>query len=194
MLPSAVGAAVLLAAWVVLTGALHLDGYLDSCDALFGGWTPADRLRILRDERVGAFAVAGGVLLMLVKYATLASIQRRGTALILAATLGRWAMTLAILAYPYLRPEGLGRSMKDHAGRPQGLISTVIAVAAVAAFGGRFGLIVAACAIAAGWWVARCGMRRLEGLTGDLYGAACEVAEAVALLAWSACETCFRLA
>jgi adenosylcobinamide-GDP ribazoletransferase len=194
MLPSAVGAAVLLAAWVVLTGALHLDGYLDSCDALFGGWTPADRLRILRDERVGAFAVAGGVLLMLVKYATLASIQRRGSALILAATLGRWAMTLAILAYPYLRPEGLGRSMKDHAGRPQGLISTVIAVAAVAAFGGRFGLIVAACAIAAGWWVARCGMRRLEGLTGDLHGAACEVAEAVALLAWSACETCFRLA
>ena len=189
MLPPSVGAAVLLTAWVVLTGALHLDGYLDSCDALFGGWTPDDRLRILRDERVGAFAVAGGVLLMLAKYATLASIHRRGTAVIVAAVLGRWVMTLVVLTYPYLRPEGLGRLIKDHAGWPQGLISMVIAVAAVAACGGRFGPVVAGCTIAAGWYVAHCGMKRLGGLTGDIYGAVCEVAEAAALIAWSACET-----
>ena len=188
--PSGVGAAILLAIWVVMTGALHLDGYLDSCDALFGGWTRDDRLRILRDERVGAFAVAGGVVLMLVKHATLASIHRRGYALIVAITLGRWAMTMVILAYPYLRPEGLGRSIKDHVGRTQGLIATVIVVVVVV-LSGRFGLVVAGCVIVAAWLVARCGMRRLGGLTGDIYGAVCEVTEATALVAWSACETCF---
>jgi adenosylcobinamide-GDP ribazoletransferase len=189
--PPGVGAAILLALWVVMTGALHLDGYLDSCDALFGGWTRDDRLRILRDERVGAFAVAGGVVLMLVKHATLASIHRRGCALIVAITLGRWAMTMAVLAYPYLRPEGLGRLIKDHVGPIQGVIATAIAAVVIVVLSGRFGLVVAGCAIVAAWLVARCGMRRLGGLTGDIYGAVCEVVEATALVAWSACETCF---
>jgi len=39
---------LVLTAWVVLTGALHLDGFCDLCDGLFGGRTPEDRLRIMQ--------------------------------------------------------------------------------------------------------------------------------------------------
>ena len=51
-MPPLVRAALLLALWVILTGALHLDGFLDACDGLFGGYTPEARLEIMRDERV----------------------------------------------------------------------------------------------------------------------------------------------
>ena len=47
VLPRSVTAAVILVLWVLVTGALHLDGLLDSCDGLFGGRTPEARLRIM---------------------------------------------------------------------------------------------------------------------------------------------------
>ena len=54
-------AALLVATLVIVTRALHLDGLMDVCDGLFGGFTPERRLEIMRDSRVGAFGVVGGV-------------------------------------------------------------------------------------------------------------------------------------
>src|SRR5579884_1041982 len=54
-----IATALVLASWAVLTGALHLDGFLDCCDGLLGGRTAEERLRILRDHHVGAYAVVG---------------------------------------------------------------------------------------------------------------------------------------
>lgn len=187
--PAEVASAVLLAAWIVATGALHLDGYLDTCDALFGGRTPDDRLRILRDERVGAYAVAGGVVLLLLKYASLAKIHRRAAALLLAPMLGRWAMSMAVLAFPYRRAEGLGRTMKDHTGWRQGVLATVIALGAATAIGGPGGLASAGFAVLVGLAVGRWAIGRIQGLTGDVYGAICELAETAVLLVLVAIET-----
>ena len=192
VLPPSVSAAILLAIWVILTGAFHLDGFLDACDGLFGGWTPSERLRILKDERVGAFAVAGGVLLMLIKYATIASVHRRGAAFITAAALGRWAMTIGLLAFPYVSAEGLGRSLKDRIGPAQGRLASAIAVIAVVIWGGRFGWAFVAVAVLFGGSVARFASKRLGGLTGDINGAICEVVETAVLIAWSASETISR--
>jgi hypothetical protein len=50
-MPPLVRVALVLALWVILTGALHLDGFLDACDGLLGGFTPESRLEIMRDER-----------------------------------------------------------------------------------------------------------------------------------------------
>lgn len=183
--PSGVTAVLVLAAWVALTGALHLDGFLDTCDGLFGGGDPEARLRILRDTQVGAFAVAGGVLLLLVKYAALAAIvveAQHAVPLLVTPVLGRWGMTLAVVAFPYARLEGLGRAMKDHAGWGQALLAggTALVVAVVAA--GWVGV--------AGWilgtsvtlLLARFILRRLPGLTGDTYGTVCELVETATLL------------
>jgi adenosylcobinamide-GDP ribazoletransferase len=186
--PSGVTAALVLVAWVLCSGALHLDGFLDTCDGLFGGHTPEDRLRILRDERVGAFAVIGGVLLLLVKYQALCALGHRSTALLLAPALGRWGMALAVVAFAYARAEGLGRAMKDHAGWRQAALVTATAAVAGYGFGGVFGLIALLAGGAFTWLAARFVLRRLPGLTGDLYGAVCELVEVLALLVFLAAE------
>jgi adenosylcobinamide-GDP ribazoletransferase len=72
--PTSIATALVLTIWVLITGALHLDGFLDTCDGLFGGRTAEARLRIMRDERVGAYAVVGGILLILLKYACLSAL------------------------------------------------------------------------------------------------------------------------
>ncbi|HEY8393828.1 MAG TPA: adenosylcobinamide-GDP ribazoletransferase [Thermaerobacter sp.] len=183
-----VGAALLLALWAVLTGGLHLDGLLDTCDGLFGGRTPAERLRIMRDEQVGAFAVIGGGLLLITKHAALSSLPDPAVALFLAPVVARWAMALAIVMFPYARGEGLGRAMKDHARPRDAWLATALAAAAVAlaglvAFGGPKAVLGATVTgLAAGGVLVWVVLRRLPGLTGDVYGALAEVVETAVLV------------
>jgi adenosylcobinamide-GDP ribazoletransferase len=188
LFPPGVAAALLLAAWVSATGALHLDGFLDACDGLFGGHTPEARLRIMRDERVGAYAVIGGVLLLLVKYSCLAGLARRGNALLVAPTLARGAMAVAIVAFPYARPDGLGRWMKDHAGWWQLALAGGVALGTAIVAAGWVGLVAIALAVVATAAVAAFVLRRLPGLTGDVYGALCEIVEVLVLLTFVAGE------
>jgi adenosylcobinamide-GDP ribazoletransferase len=186
--PRTVTTVLLLAGWVLLTGALHLDGFLDTCDGLWGGSTPDDRLRILRDERVGSYAVIGGVLLLLLKYAALGAVTGRGEALVLAAMLGRWGMALAVVAFPYARSGGLGAAFKAGAGWQQAVLATAIAGVAAWFLGAWLGLGIMLLAGLATWLGALYVMNRLPGLTGDVYGAICELLEALVLLALIAGE------
>ena len=188
LFPPGVAAALVLACWVLGTGALHLDGFLDACDGLLGGHTPEARLRIMRDERAGAFAVIGGILLCLVKYAALAANPDRLEALIVAPVVGRWGMAIAVVGFPYGRTEGLGRAMKDHAHWPQVVLASLFAVSAVcgAVWRDWRALPVLPLAAAVTWIGGRLVLRRLPGLTGDIYGASCEFLEAVVLLAFVA--------
>jgi adenosylcobinamide-GDP ribazoletransferase len=181
-LPPGVAAALVLTNWVLCTGALHLDGYLDTCDGLFGGRTPEDRLRILRDERVGAFAVIGGVLLVLVKFQSLAAASSRSAALVLAPVIGRWGMTAAVVASPYARAEGLGRAMKDHAGWLQALLASATAILVAWFTCGWLGLVAMLLSGALVFFLVRFVLTRLPGLTGDIYGALCELLEVMVLL------------
>jgi adenosylcobinamide-GDP ribazoletransferase len=182
LFPPLVVAALILAIWVLATGALHLDGFLDSCDGLWGGQSPEARLRIMRDERAGAFAVIGGVLLLLVKYACLASLANRTFALILAPTVGRWGMALAVVAFPYARPEGLGRAMKDHAGWRQMILASVTALAPAWLAAEWLGMVAVVSAVFTIGAVAIFVLRRLPGFTGDVYGGLCELVETGILL------------
>jgi adenosylcobinamide-GDP ribazoletransferase len=188
IVPVPVAAALVLAAWIVATGALHLDGFLDACDGLLGGHTPEDRLRIFRDERVGAFAVIGGVLLMLLKYSVLIGLEHRAAALIVVPTLGRWLIALAVVRYPYARPQGLGRALHDHAGVRQAWAATITAVTIAVLLGRETGFVCLLASLAVGAWVVWFTLRRLPGLTGDIYGALCEVGETATLVVWTACE------
>lgn len=180
--PPFVVAALLLVLWVLASGALHLDGFLDACDGLFGGSTPERRLEIMRDERIGAFAFAGGALLLLVKFSALAMLVQNLPALVLAPVLGRWAMSLAVVAFPYARAEGLGREIKAHAGRPQALLATLLALAAAWLCAGARGLAALAVALLVLLLATRFTLARLPGLTGDIYGLLNELVEVAVLL------------
>ncbi len=98
--PQTVAAALTISAWIALTRFFHLDGFMDTLDGLFGGWTPERRLEIMKDSRMGAFGTIGGILVLLTQYAALSSISNLFAALLLATTLGRWASPLVIYAFP----------------------------------------------------------------------------------------------
>lgn len=180
--PVSISAALTLIAWVLFTRAFHLDGFMDTCDGLFGGWTPERRLEIMKDSRVGAFGVAGGVLALLLKYIALASSLNVLSALMTSAVLARWGMTLAIFAFPYAREHGLGREMKDNVGWTQIVLATCIALIVAWFTSGIMGLIAFTLAGLTVWFGARYILQLIPGLTGDSYGALCEGVELVVLL------------
>ena len=179
--PAQVVSVLILAIWLLLTRALHFDGFLDTCDGLFGGFTPERRLEIMRDSRVGAFGVAGGGLLLLAKYAALVSLPHL-SGLLLAPVMGRWVLSIAIFAYPYAREKGLGRDMKDNVGWLQVTLATVVAFLAALLFAGWMGLIAIAISGIILWLGASFILRRIPGLTGDSYGTLCELTELAVLL------------
>jgi len=183
--PAQVVAVITLVAWLLLTRALHFDGFLDTCDGLFGGFTPERRLEIMRDSRVGAFGVAGGGLLLLAKYTAILSLPHL-SGVLLAPVMGRWALSIAIFSYPYAREKGLGRDMKDNMRWPQVVLATGVAVLAAWLFAEWTGLLAFVIAGFVLWLGASFVLRRIPGLTGDSYGALCELTELAVLLLFAA--------
>ncbi|MBI3161040.1 MAG: adenosylcobinamide-GDP ribazoletransferase [Chloroflexi bacterium] len=186
--PPMVAAALTLFAWIAFTRFFHLDGFMDSLDGLFGGWTPERRLEIMKDSRMGAFGTIGGILVLLTKFAALSSISISTalSAILLAATLGRWASPLVIYAFPYAREDGLGIEMKRNVTLREIIIATLIAgVTAWLVFGWMgFAFILGAAII--GFLTAAYAMRLLPGLTGDIYGAVTTLVEMLVLVAFTA--------
>jgi adenosylcobinamide-GDP ribazoletransferase len=180
-------ALVALAATTLATGALHEDGLADFADAM-GGATPERRLAIMKDSRIGSFGALALIFSVALRAGAIATIALAGhgvaVALLIAATLGRGAM-LVQLFLPSARAQGLGAAL----GKPDTIrVGFGAAIAAALAFvvlppAVAWHAVLAALlggAIIA--WIAR---RRLGGHTGDVFGAAEQVAEGAALLALS---------
>jgi adenosylcobinamide-GDP ribazoletransferase len=179
-----VRAALALIVWVALTGGLHLDGFADSCDGLLATVDPARRLEIMKDPRCGAFAVIGVGLLLIGKYSALQHIPP--LMLLLPVVLGRWSMVLALAAFPYARSTGLGAYFREGFGRTQVILAAafaiVISAVVSAAVDVRLLMLLAVpplTVLLIGRWAA---VRLGGGLTGDVYGALCELTELFCLL------------
>lgn len=191
-LPSAVVSGLLIAAMVLISGALHLEGFIDTCDGIAGHRTVEERLRVMHDSRVGAFGVIGAVLLLLVKYVSLSSVPEDWLTLtlLLVPLVSRWAMVYAVFAYPYARPSGLGLSFKQGASWQRLTLATIMTLAVVMLLLWWSGInhpLLGAPAILAVIWlmVAVSGTylkRKFSGLSGDTYGAINEVVEAGVLV------------
>lgn len=181
-------AALTLLAWVLLTGALHLDGLMDACDGLFSHRSTDERLRIMRDVHVGAWGVIGVVLLLLLKYAALTALlahTNATSALLLAPTLARWAMSASVVLFPYGRTEGWGGTLKANAGRKQLLLATIGALTITLLVQPAWGLAAVVLAFGTMLLIARFALDRLPGLTGDVYGMTAEISEVVVLLVFA---------
>ncbi|QWP78676.1 adenosylcobinamide-GDP ribazoletransferase [Lysobacter sp. K5869] len=181
-------AALLLVAWTALTGALHLDGLADMADAWVGGMRADARqsrertLEIMKDPRSGPLAVVAVMLVLLSKFAALASLPAPAwAALLLAPLLARAALTLAFLTTPYVRGGGLGQALVA-APRAACIAALAVSAAACALAGWRGGLALAVAALVFALWRRAC-LRRLQGMTGDTCGALTELTEAAVLAA-----------
>ena len=180
-------AVLTLGAWVIFTRAFHLDGLMDTCDGLFGGFSVERRLEIMKDSRMGAFGVAAGILILLLKYAALISLSARDLmpALVISTTLGRWTSPLVIFTFPYVRETGTGRAMKENVSLREVMIASGIALAVSWGFAAARGLWLMAVAALLAFGLGFYFMRLLEGLTGDNYGTVTELTEVLILLAFA---------
>ena len=166
------------------TGALHLDGFMDTCDGL-GSGAPRERaLEIMKDSRVGAMGVFGAVAILLLKVSALATLDLDFVlpALVIGWTTARAVPTLDVSLFPYARNTGTGKAFAEGGSPWPAIIGVVIALAA-----GYFllrlpGLILTAAVLTAVLLVQWRIARKLGGLTGDVYGMGIELAEALALI------------
>ena len=187
--PPVLSASILVVTLAVLTRALHLDGFMDCCDALLGGFDRERRLAILRDPHVGAFAVVGAAGLLVLKVAAIMALPlgANGEAvrfwiLLLFPCLSRWGMLLVLELFSYARTQGIGAPFQPSHGRWQLLGGMVVAVAATVALAGPGGLALLAIATVVAVGLASWASRLLGGVTGDVYGAVNETVEAAVLI------------
>ncbi len=187
---------LLVAADLALTGALHFDGLVDSADGLFApvdraaaglsrGEQRARRLAIMAGPEVGAFGLATGVLVLLIRVVCIAQLPAPRPLLLIGLwCASRTVMACVAAALPYARLEGgLASAFLD--GMPEALVigfpGALLAVAASTG-AGRLGPLAVAAGLVAALGVALLARRRLGGFTGDILGACGMVCETVGLL------------
>lgn len=185
--PVLLHAALLLAAWVAMTGALHLDGLADSADAWLGGIGNRERtLAIMKDPYAGPAAVVAVVLVLLLKFSALAALVQcdNSWALLWPLLLARSAVPLLFLTTPYVRPGGLGGALAKHAPRRAMILILLAVLFGILSALEMQGMWLVLGCLAAFWLMRRMMMARLGGTTGDTAGALIELLEASALIFW----------
>ncbi len=177
-----VRAALVVVAWGVVTGGLHLDGLSDTFDGVLSWRSRERKLEIMKDSRIGAMGALALVAVLLLKVVFLAEAGAAWwQAALLAPALGRWADLYGIYWFPPAAEGGLGRAFHDQVRRPDFFVATAAAGAAALLVGGAAGLVAMALVLACAHMLARWWTRDLGGLTGDTYGALCEIGEVVVI-------------
>ena len=183
LVPGLLGALLTVTTWKLLTGGLHLDGLADCLDGLVGR-NCEHRLAIMRDSRIGTFGAVGLILFLMLEIVAVAELSPavRGRALIVVPTLARALPPLLARCFPSARPTGQGAVFIASVGAPAAPLAVILAtLVAVLALGGA-GVAAMVAVLVVGFAVAWFQSRRLGGLTGDVFGAAVELAELAALL------------
>lgn len=182
--PSPMVSLALLLLLALMTGGIHLDGFADTVDGLAGGATPAERLEIMRDGRIGALAVVGLFFLLTFKFLALSALpgEVRWRGVLAFPFVGRSMMIPAAYFSTYPRPEGLGRNFVGKIP-----LSSIAGAAAIFLSGMLClfqlkGLMLAALLAAASFVAVRWMAGKTGGITGDHLGALGEGAELLFLI------------
>ncbi|QCO02303.1 adenosylcobinamide-GDP ribazoletransferase [Azospirillum argentinense] len=187
-LPPLPAALLALGAMVWLTGALHEDGAADVADGFGGGRDKARKLEIMRDSRVGSYGVLAIVFSVAVRASALAALAEPRIvipALLASGALSRGGMAVIARFMDPARADGLAaRQGRPSPGTMALSLMLALGVAVVALKGIAFAAVLAAAlAVLAVAWQAR---RQIGGHTGDVFGAAQQVAETAVLLTLAA--------
>lgn len=191
ILPQTITNAFLLIVSVLITRAIHVDGFADTLDGVMGGSDPQSRLAIMKDSRLGTAGAIGILFLLLVKYLCFNNLfeSDKVAALLTSPMLARWSQALMVFQADYGRENGLGKAFVGH------LRSSSLAAASAFAVGLSAFVIVRLDAHSAVLFFSLiCGVllmtfvgrkflvRKLGGITGDAIGAVSEMNEMLVLL------------
>ena len=183
---SSLQAALLLVVWVVITGAIHLDGLANSADAWFGGRDSQERtMEILKDPHNGMAAVVAVTLVLIAKFASLDTILSTipgWTAILTIPILARAAIIMLFLKTPYVNSHGLGSVHVEHLPNQPAIIVVLVTAALAALFLGVNGIAVIGAIAVVTVALRALMLMRLGGATGYTVGAFIELIETTGLV------------
>ncbi|WP_294390928.1 adenosylcobinamide-GDP ribazoletransferase [uncultured Clostridium sp.] len=182
----------------ILTGMLHLDGYMDVCDALLSRRDKEEKLRILKDPHTGAFAVISVVMLFVVNFSALytvinnsinnnssINIKISAIGLILIPIISRSLMGYLLLSKESMKGSSLGAFFKQGTGKVDKLIlltcliiSSIVAIVIL----GIYGLIMSLAMILISTFLVNNATKEFDGMSGDSAGYGLVIAETIGLL------------
>ncbi|MEQ6248463.1 adenosylcobinamide-GDP ribazoletransferase [Sulfitobacter sp. HNIBRBA3233] len=181
-LPDVAVSGAAIAGMMMVTGAMHEDGLADLFDGFWGAVTTPDRLRIMRDSQIGTYGVLALVVVTGLRWSALTLLLAEGIGtMIAAAVLSRAVMPLLMATLPHARDDGLSHSV----GRPamaSALVALGIGSVLAIAILGSAGILAALTVIAVGAGLGTLARRKIGGQTGDVLGAAQQLAELAVLL------------
>jgi len=191
LLPRHLTDALLVTLLAVITGALHLDGLADVFDGLAARGSKERFLAVMKDSRIGAVGVAGLVLLLLLKYASLLAIPiyLKRPALLLVPALARFTQVVVMTRASAAQTEGLGACFLSGITSAQLSLAAACIIPLTWLFGHLAGLAALCLTVVWGLGVQFYFTRRLGGINGDIVGFSSEIAEVLALIAITATTT-----
>ena len=177
-----------LIAWIAITGGFHLDGLMDTCDGIFSGRGPEQMLAIMKDSRVGAFGAIGLVSILFLKLGAVSAMNATEAwkGLLIAPIVGRWSMTYATVVFRYAREEGgMGRAFAEFSDWKCLLVASIFTVAIIVSVFRQGAIVLIPSVVTFICLIAWRLSRKVGGMTGDTYGALCELTEGFCLLLFS---------
>ncbi len=187
--PQNVAVVLSMIASIKMTGAFHEDGFADSCDGFGGGFTPERKLEIMKDSRIGAYALIGMILVLLLKFTTLTALPCVPLVLIIAHALSRCVAVSFIYTHGYVRQ--IEQSKLKVARRPSqhGDFLTLMTTAFLTLFfipSFKLALLLIVCLLILRLYLGRWLIKQIGGYTGDSLGAIQQVSELVCYLVFVA--------
>lgn len=189
-LPTTIIAIIIIILEVVLTRGLHLDGFIDTIDGLFGGINKDERLQIMKDPHPGSFGIIAVVLLLLLKFTLIFEILQNKffviEILILMPALGRYVILIPMTIFPYARNNGIGYFTKFVKKR-EILIATLFMLSfiiLIAFLNPLFLplLLLLIALVSFSLVLSKYIASKIGGMTGDAYGTLIEISEIFVLL------------
>ena len=185
-LPVLITGLILSAYPYIITGFIHLDGYMDVTDAV-KSWRSLERRReILKDSHVGSFAVIGIVLLMIAQLALFASAPDHANPLILIfiPAVSRCCSALAVTGLKPMSTSQYADQQKPKSHMAVLMAMLMIFLAAGFLLCGKFGFSLVGCLIGYGFALWR-AYKSLEGMNGDISGYALTIGELCAVAVYA---------
>lgn len=160
---------------VLITGGIHLDGYMDTMDALASWGEKEKKLEILKDSHAGAFAVLGLGIYLTVSLAVWSEVTEEMLPVIACGyVLSRALSGFSVVAFRAARENGLVKTFQDRAAartvRIVMCVWMVLAVAVMCAMHTGMGILSAVCAAAVFFYYRKMSDHNFGGVTGDLAG------------------------
>ena len=177
--PAGVAVLLSMAATLLVTGAFHEDGLADCADAFGGAYTREDALRIMHDSRIGAFGAIALIVVLALKWQTLATMLPLRTAwMIVAAHAASRTFAISYLCtLDYVRAEGKAKPVAQKMSASAFLLAALFGLPWLFWPDWRLGCVMIVALGVLRFAMGRYFVKRIGGYTGDCLGFAQQIFE-----------------